>query len=90
MHHAGFPAPSPWSAAYGDYCNGEPGRPLLVSLLLYLDATWPRDWDAETLFLDDATDCGIAVRPRRYRAVLMDQVSLVSSSVVFLFCRVFI
>lgn len=45
-----------------------------MSLLLYLDAAWPRDWDAETLFLDDATDCGIVVRPRRYRAVLMDQV----------------
>lgn len=72
---AGFPSPSPWSDAYGDYCNGEPGRPLLVSLLLYLDAAWPRDWDAETLFLDDATDCGVVVRPRRYRAVLMDQVS---------------
>lgn len=32
--------------------NGEPGRPLLVSLLLYLDEAWPRDWAAETLFLD--------------------------------------
>ena len=70
---AGFPAPSPWTDAFGDYCNGEPGRPLLVSLLLYLDAAWPRDWAAETLFLDDGTDCGVVVRPRRYRAVLMDQ-----------------
>lgn len=51
------------------------GRPLLVSLLLYLDDTWPRQWDAETLFLDGDTDVGIAVRPKRYRAVLMDQVS---------------
>ena len=71
---AGFPAPSPWTDAFGDYCNGEPGRPLLVSLLLYLDAGWPRDWAAETLFLDDGTNCGVAVRPRPYRAVLMDQV----------------
>ena len=50
------------------------GRPLLVSLLLYLDDKWPRQWDAETLFLDDDTDIGIVVRPKRYRAVLMDQV----------------
>ena len=50
------------------------GRPLLVSLLLYLDDRWPRQWDAETLFLDDDTDIGIVVRPKRYRAVLMDQV----------------
>ena len=70
----GFPHPSAWSDAYGDYCNGERGRPLLVSLLLYLDAAWPRDWAAETLFLDGASDCGVAVRPRRCRAVLMDQV----------------
>ncbi len=33
--------------------NGEPGQPLLVSMLLYLDDQWPRDWGAETLFLDD-------------------------------------
>ena len=32
--------------------NGEPGQPLLVSMLLYLDDQWPRDWGAETLFLD--------------------------------------
>ena len=51
------------------------GRPLLVSLLLYLDDKWPRQWDAETLFLDDDTDIGIVVRPKRYRAVLMDQVT---------------
>lgn len=41
-----------WTAAFGDYVNGEPGQPLLVSLLLYLDDAWPRDWGAETLFLD--------------------------------------
>ena len=44
--------PSPWVDAFGAYCNGEPGRPLLVSLLLYLCDAWPRDWAAETLFLD--------------------------------------
>ena len=42
-----------WTDTFGDYVNGEPGQPLLVSLLLYLDDQWPRDWGAETLFLDD-------------------------------------
>ncbi|DBB12125.1 TPA: hypothetical protein ACH3X3_006236 [Trebouxia sp. C0006] len=69
---AAFPS-SPWVDAFGHYCNGEPGRPLLVSLLLYLDTKWPRQWDAETLFLDDDTDIGIVVRPKCFRAVLMDQ-----------------
>ena len=45
-----------------------------MSLLLYLDTKWPRQWDAETLFLDDDTDIGIVVRPKCFRAVLMDQV----------------
>ena len=58
------------------------GRPLLVSLLLYLDDKWPRQWDAETLFLDDDTDIGIVVRPKRYRAVLMDQV--ISGNIIVL------
>ena len=43
---------SRWTAAFGRFCNGEPGRPLLVSALLYLCAEWRRDWAAETLFLD--------------------------------------
>ena len=42
-----------WTEAFGDYVNGEPGQPLLVSMLLYLHDQWPRDWGAETLFLDD-------------------------------------
>ena len=36
----------------------EAGKPLFVSLLLYLDKEWPRDADAETLFLDSPTDTG--------------------------------
>lgn len=67
-----FP-PGPWTDAYGDYFNGEPGRPLLVTLLIYLDAEWDRDWGAETLFLDGASDAGVFVRPRPGRAVLMEQ-----------------
>lgn len=37
----------------------EPGKPLFVSLLVYLDKHWPRENDAETLFLDSPTDTGI-------------------------------
>ncbi len=59
-----FP-PSPWLEMFGDYVNGEPGCPLLVSLLLYLDAEWDRTFGAETLFLDDDTDVGVFVRPKR-------------------------
>ena len=33
-----------------------------MSLLVYLDAAWPRDWGAETLFLDGRSDVGVAVR----------------------------
>jgi hypothetical protein len=68
-----FPSPSPWVNAFGDYVNGEPGKPLLVSLILYLNDEWPREWAAETFFLDAATDSGVLVRPRPCRAVLMHQ-----------------
>ncbi|KAL4430009.1 hypothetical protein ABPG77_004379 [Micractinium sp. CCAP 211/92] len=68
-----FPDGSPWHAAYGDYFNGEPGRPLLVSLLIYLNEEWRREWGADTLFLDGQTDTGIFVAPRPCRAVLLDQ-----------------
>ncbi|KAK9816066.1 hypothetical protein WJX74_005816 [Apatococcus lobatus] len=68
-----FPMPSLWTDVYGHYCNREPGQPLFVSLLLYLDADWPRDYAAETLFLDGDTDVGFAVRPKPCRAILMDQ-----------------
>ncbi|KAF6263406.1 hypothetical protein COO60DRAFT_1635230 [Scenedesmus sp. NREL 46B-D3] len=68
-----FPSPSPWTDAFGSYCNREPGKPLLFSLLLYLDGDWPLEHDAETLFLDSVSDTGVVVRPRRFRAVLMDQ-----------------
>ena len=63
--------PSLWLAAYGDYCNGAAGKPLLVSLLVYLDPHWQRDWDAETLFLDDSSGVGLLIQPRPARAVLM-------------------
>jgi hypothetical protein len=68
-----FPSPSPWTDSFGNYCNREPGKPLLFSLLLYLDGDWPLENDAETLFLDAISDTGVFVRPKRWRAVLMDQ-----------------
>lgn len=68
-----FPSPSPWLDAFGDYFNGEPGKPLLVSLMLYLNPEWEREWGAETLFMDSATDSGIFVIPRPRRAVLFHQ-----------------
>ncbi len=51
----------------------EPGKPLFFSVLVYLNASWPRNLDAETLFLDTSSDTGIVVRPRPGRVVLMDQ-----------------
>ncbi len=62
---------------HGLYFNREAGKPLLVdmvSLIVYLNGAWPRDHDAETLFLDGPTDAGIVVRPRPGRVVLLDQV----------------
>ena len=67
-----FP-PGPWTGTFGHYANGEPGKPLLVTLLVYLNEEWERDWAGETLFLDGGTDTGVFVRPRAGRAVLMDQ-----------------
>jgi hypothetical protein len=82
---------SRWVDFYGNYVNHEPGKPLFVSLLLYLDKFWPRNFDAETLFLDDETETGVFVRPKAYRAVLMDQdvlhrLSAPSSKVVAVVC----
>ena len=68
-----FPSTSPWVQRYDHYVNHEPGKPLFITLLLYLDKFWPRNFDAETLFLDDETETGVFVRPKAYRAILMDQ-----------------
>ena len=35
-----FDPESAWVEAYGDYVNGEPGKPLFVSALVYLNAEW--------------------------------------------------
>jgi hypothetical protein len=51
----------------------ETDKPRFVSMLVYLNSSWPLDFGAETIFLDGATDAGILVRPRPGRVVLMDQ-----------------
>lgn len=67
-----FP-PGRWLSRYGDYDNGAPGKPLFVSLLLYLDEVWRREWGAETLFVEPSSGAGVLVQPRPARAVLMHQ-----------------
>lgn len=68
-----FPTGSPWAEEYGDYFNGEPGKPLLVSLIIYLNDEWKMDAAADTLILDTSTDTGVFVRPKPGRVVLMHQ-----------------
>ena len=64
---------SAWRDAFGDYTNGEPGKPLLVSLIVYCNPAWQSDWDAETLFVHEGSGAGLCVHPRPARAVLMHQ-----------------
>lgn len=64
--------PSEWTAAHGSYTNRERGKPLFVSCILYLDADWPDDFEAETHFLDRQTSTGFFVRPKCGRVVMMD------------------
>ena len=65
---------APWVERFGSYVNRERGRPLFVSVLVYLNpGPWPAAFDAETLFLDPGTGTGVFVRPQPGRVVLMDQ-----------------
>lgn len=41
----------------------EQHRPLFVTMLLYLNESWPEDWHSETMFLDPETQLGLFVRP---------------------------
>ena len=71
-------APSPdgceWVKTYGDYVNGEPGKPLFVSAIIYANETWQEgEWGAETHFTDKDSGIGAMVAPRPGRVVLMDQ-----------------
>lgn len=67
------PAGSPWLEQFGWYTNREEGKPLFVSVLLYLDEHWPDEFHAETLVLDEAAQVGLSIRPKAGRVVLMDQ-----------------
>ena len=68
-----LPLASPFVDALGSYVNGDPGKPRLVSMIVYLNERWKPSWDAETLFLDRHAQVGAIVRPRPGRVVLMDQ-----------------
>ena len=68
-----LPLASPFVDALGSYVNGDPGKPRLVSMIVYLNERWKPSWDAETLFLDRNAQVGAVVRPRPGRVVLMDQ-----------------
>lgn len=71
-----FHASSAWSRAFGDYVNGEPGLPLLASLVVYPNPRWEPGWGGDTHLLDPDTGCGALVVPRPGRALLMDQDAL--------------
>lgn len=73
MNPTELPGSCSWVQHYGYYVNREPGKPLFVSALMYLNDEWPEDMHAETLFLDPETQAGIFVRPSPGRLVLMDQ-----------------
>lgn len=56
---------------YGDYVNGERGKPLFVSLVLYLDEEWRREWDAGVLrFLQHMPKPPIRTHDRRNLRIL--------------------
>ena len=70
---ASFPSGSSWTQEYGEYFNGQLGKPLLVSLIIYLNDEWKMNDAADTLILDTRTDTGCFIRPKAGRAVLMHQ-----------------
>ena len=70
---AEMPADAPWAERFGVHSNREPGRPLLVSAVCYLNSRWDEGWDAETLFLDQQSGTGVIVRPQPGRVALMEQ-----------------
>ena len=69
-----FPDSCAWVRTYGDHVNGEPGKPLFVSAVVYVNSEWnENDWGGETHFMDVDSGIGATVRPRPGRVVLMDQ-----------------
>ncbi|GBG00480.1 hypothetical protein Rsub_13237 [Raphidocelis subcapitata] len=68
-----LPPGAPYIEHAGYHYNREPGRPLFVTVLAYLNEEWPEEWHAETLFADPETGTGVFVQPRPGRVVIMDQ-----------------
>lgn len=69
-----FPDSCAWVKTYGDYVNGEPGKPLFVSAIVYANSVWDEErWGGETHFMDVTSGVGALVTPRPGRVVLMDQ-----------------
>jgi hypothetical protein len=59
--------------SFGRFVNRSPGKPRLVSLLMYTNSSWDHTLDnGETLFVDDGSACGVLVAPKPGRVVLMD------------------
>mmetsp|Transcript_5477 Transcript_5477/g.17630 ORF Transcript_5477/g.17630 Transcript_5477/m.17630 type:complete len:174 (-) Transcript_5477:77-598(-) len=71
-----FPDGCRWVEEFGDYCNGQPGKPLFVSLVVYTDAAWPPSTHADTLFVQPEGGVGLLVQPRPGRCVLLQQDAL--------------
>ncbi len=42
----------------------EPGKPLFVTLMVYLNPEWREEWFAETILGDPETGSGVFVQPR--------------------------
>jgi probable phosphoglycerate mutase len=68
-----LPADAPFALQYGAYFNREPGLPLLVTIMIYLNDAWSDEYHAETLFLDPATGVGAFSSARPGRVVLQEQ-----------------
>lgn len=72
MDPGSVPAGAPWLEQYGWYTNREAGKPLFVSVLIYLDEHWPDALHAETIVSDEDAQVGLSVRPKGGRLLLMD------------------
>jgi len=59
-----FPDGCRWVEEFGDYCNGQPGKPLFVSLVVYTDAAWPPSTHADTLFVQPEGSSAPSPNPR--------------------------
>ena len=63
---------TPWHDAFGHFVNGEADKPLLVSVVLYLNDSWQPSFAGETLVMDSTAAVGCAVLPKPGRALLIE------------------